>query len=148
MQLTARPVTLTCRQLERNTPFPSRNSGQLRIGICRAANQGLFAGDKMPKVRNISRHQAKRTSTVALVLSMLLMLTIVLLMLLALGILSLPIASDDDSSPIRDRITFKRRSLVMYVYTSQIYCYLRNLIRFFLFLFICIRRFGSYLMQW
>ncbi|KAM7517306.1 hypothetical protein LguiA_006889 [Lonicera macranthoides] len=67
----------------------------------------------MPKVRNISRHQAKRTSTVALILSMLLMLTIVLLMLLALGILSLPIASDDDSSPIRDRITFKRRSLVI-----------------------------------
>jgi prolyl 4-hydroxylase len=41
------------------------------------------------------------------------MLTVVLLMLLALGILSLPIASDDDSSPIRDRINFKRKSFVI-----------------------------------
>ncbi|KAA8537476.1 hypothetical protein F0562_027084 [Nyssa sinensis] len=63
----------------------------------------------MPKGRNSSRLQGKRSSTVALVLAMLLMLTIVLLMLLALGILSLPISSDDPS-PIQDRINFGRKT--------------------------------------
>ncbi|KAE8666435.1 putative prolyl 4-hydroxylase 10 [Hibiscus syriacus] len=51
----------------------------------------------MAKVRH-SRLQAKKWSTVTLVLSMLFMLTVVLLMLLGLGIFSLPI-SNDDSSP-------------------------------------------------
>ncbi|KAD7477101.1 hypothetical protein E3N88_00237 [Mikania micrantha] len=70
----------------------------------------------MRKGRNVfgRRHQGKRSSTVALVLSMLLMLTIVLLVLLALGIFSLPIGSDDDSSSyLRDRITFKRQRLLV-----------------------------------
>ncbi|KAL7086058.1 hypothetical protein ACP275_14G315800 [Erythranthe tilingii] len=58
-----------------------------------------------------SRHQGKRSSTVVLVLSMLLMLTIVLLMLLGLGILSLPVGSDDDSSLIGDRIKLKRLTI-------------------------------------
>ncbi|XP_059633176.1 probable prolyl 4-hydroxylase 3 [Cornus florida] len=56
-----------------------------------------------------ARLQGKRSSMVALVLAMLLMLTIVLLMLLALGILSLPISSDD-SPPIHDRINFGRKA--------------------------------------
>lgn len=55
------------------------------------------------------RHQAKRSSTIALVLSMLLMLTVVLLMLLALGILSLPVGSDDDSSSIPNHLKFGRK---------------------------------------
>ncbi|KAL8202138.1 hypothetical protein R6Q57_011285 [Mikania cordata] len=70
----------------------------------------------MRKGRNVfgRRHQGKRSSTVALVLSMLLMLTIVLLVLLALGIFSLPIGSDEDSSSyLRDRITFKRQRLLV-----------------------------------
>ncbi|KAL7128226.1 hypothetical protein ABFS83_14G301700 [Erythranthe nasuta] len=58
-----------------------------------------------------SRHQGKRSSTVVLVLSMLLMLTIVLLMLLGLGILSLPVGSDEDSSPIGERIKLKRLTI-------------------------------------
>ncbi|KAI3460431.1 hypothetical protein Pfo_017094 [Paulownia fortunei] len=58
-----------------------------------------------------NRHQGKRSSTVVLVLSMLLMLTVVLLMLLGLGILSLPIGSDEDASPIGDRIKLKRLTL-------------------------------------
>ncbi|KAI3745773.1 hypothetical protein L6452_08180 [Arctium lappa] len=59
-------------------------------------------------------HQGKRSSTVALVLSMLLMLTIVLLVLLALGIFSLPIGSDDGSSSyLHDRINFKRKRLLV-----------------------------------
>ncbi|KAL2522210.1 putative prolyl 4-hydroxylase 3 [Forsythia ovata] len=58
-----------------------------------------------------NRHQGKRFSTVMLVLFMLLMLTIVLLMLLALGILSLPVGSDDESSSVGDRIKFKRVTL-------------------------------------
>lgn len=53
----------------------------------------------------------KRSSTVTLVLSMLLMLSIVLLMLLALGILSLPVGSDDEPSSVKDRIKFKRLAL-------------------------------------
>ncbi|KAL2499295.1 putative prolyl 4-hydroxylase 3 [Abeliophyllum distichum] len=64
----------------------------------------------MAKGRSI-RHQGKRFSTVMLVLFMLLMLTIVLLMLLALGILSLPVGSDDESSSVGDRIKFKRVTL-------------------------------------
>ncbi|KAK3016575.1 hypothetical protein RJ639_005848 [Escallonia herrerae] len=67
----------------------------------------------MAKSRNSSRHQGKRSSTMALVLSMLLMLTIVLLMLLALGILSLPVGSGDDSSPIGHRITFRRKAIIV-----------------------------------
>ncbi|KAI3797017.1 hypothetical protein L1987_39706 [Smallanthus sonchifolius] len=70
----------------------------------------------MRKGRNLlgRHHQGKRSSTVALVLSMLLMLTIVLLVLLALGIFSLPIGSDDDSSfYLHDRITFKRKRLLV-----------------------------------
>ncbi|KAL6527482.1 putative prolyl 4-hydroxylase 3 [Orobanche gracilis] len=59
------------------------------------------------------RHQGKRSSTVILVLSMLLMLTVVLLMLLGLGILSLPIGSDDVSSPVGNRIKLKRLKLDM-----------------------------------
>lgn len=55
------------------------------------------------------RHHAKRSSTIALVLSMLLMLTVVLLMLLALGILSLPVGSDDDSSSIPNHLKFGRK---------------------------------------
>ncbi|PIN04696.1 Prolyl 4-hydroxylase alpha subunit [Handroanthus impetiginosus] len=58
-----------------------------------------------------NRHQGKRSSTVVLVLSMLLMVTVVLLMLLGLGILSLPIASDEDSFPTGDRIKMKRMTL-------------------------------------
>ncbi|XP_057503530.1 probable prolyl 4-hydroxylase 3 [Actinidia eriantha] len=65
----------------------------------------------MPKGRNTSRHQGKRSSTVVLVLAMLLMLTLVLLMLLALGILSLPV-TDDDSPPIRHRFKFGRKDRV------------------------------------
>ncbi|KAK9062918.1 hypothetical protein SSX86_020108 [Deinandra increscens subsp. villosa] len=70
----------------------------------------------MRKGRNLlgRHHQGKRSSTLALVLSMLLMLTIVLLVLLALGIFSLPIASDDDSSSyLNHRITFKRKRLLV-----------------------------------
>ncbi|KAK8580794.1 hypothetical protein V6N13_143853 [Hibiscus sabdariffa] len=50
----------------------------------------------MVKLRH-SRLQAKKLSTVTLVLSMLFMLTVVLLMLLGLGIFSLPINSDDSA---------------------------------------------------
>lgn len=63
----------------------------------------------MPKGRTTSRLQARRSSTLSLVLAMLLTLTLVLLMLLALGILSLPAVSDD-SPPIRDRISFGRKA--------------------------------------
>lgn len=63
---------------------------------------------KMAKPRQY--RLVKRTSTVTLVLSMLLMLTIVLLLLLALGILSLPVASDD-SKPPYDLSAFGRRVL-------------------------------------
>ncbi|PSS17974.1 Prolyl 4-hydroxylase [Actinidia chinensis var. chinensis] len=65
----------------------------------------------MPKGRNTSRHQGKRSSTIVLVLAMLLMLTLVLLMLLALGILSLPV-TDDDSPPIQHRFNFGRKDRV------------------------------------
>ncbi|KAJ0801664.1 hypothetical protein HanPI659440_Chr03g0119761 [Helianthus annuus] len=46
---------------------------------------------------------------------MLLMLTMVLLVLLMLGIFSLPIGSDDDDSSfyLHDRITFKRKRLLV-----------------------------------
>ncbi|KAE8696782.1 putative prolyl 4-hydroxylase 10 [Hibiscus syriacus] len=59
----------------------------------------------MPKLRH-SWLQAKKLSTVALVLSMLFMLTVVLLMLLGLGIFSLPINSDD--SPPTDLTSYRR----------------------------------------
>ncbi|CAH9128049.1 unnamed protein product [Cuscuta epithymum] len=64
----------------------------------------------MAKAR-VSRHQWKKTSTLSLVLSMLLMLSLVLLMLLALGILNVPIRSDDEPSFSRSRIRFKRSAL-------------------------------------
>ncbi|XP_073036424.1 probable prolyl 4-hydroxylase 3 [Primulina eburnea] len=66
----------------------------------------------MAKVRG-GRHQGKRSSTVVLVLSMLLMLSVVLLVLLGLGILSLPIGSDGDSPLVADRIKFKRVTIEM-----------------------------------
>ncbi|KAK8585208.1 hypothetical protein V6N13_139143 [Hibiscus sabdariffa] len=59
----------------------------------------------MVKLRH-SRLQAKKLSTVTLVLSMLFMLTVVLLMLLGLGIFSLPINSDD--SPPTDLTSYRR----------------------------------------
>ncbi|XP_039049554.1 probable prolyl 4-hydroxylase 3 [Hibiscus syriacus] len=59
----------------------------------------------MLKLRH-SRLQAKKLSTVTLVLSMLFMLTVVLLMLLGLGIFSLPINSDD--SPPTDLTSYRR----------------------------------------
>ncbi|GMP81731.1 hypothetical protein CsSME_00036344 [Camellia sinensis var. sinensis] len=66
----------------------------------------------MAKLRNTSRHQAKRLSTVTLVFAMLFMLTLVLLMLLALGILSLPVSSDD-SPPMGNRINFGRKAGIL-----------------------------------
>ncbi|GER38785.1 2-oxoglutarate (2OG) and Fe(II)-dependent oxygenase superfamily protein [Striga asiatica] len=60
-----------------------------------------------------NRHQGKRSSTVVLVLFMLLMLSVVLLMLLGLGILSLPIGSDEKSSTVGDRIKLKRLELAI-----------------------------------
>ncbi|XP_057974291.1 probable prolyl 4-hydroxylase 3 [Malania oleifera] len=65
----------------------------------------------MAKPRH-SRHQGKKLSTLALVLSMLLMLSIVLLMLLALGILSLPIGTEDESSSAND-LSFVSRKLAL-----------------------------------
>ncbi|KAK8354013.1 hypothetical protein V6Z12_A05G195800 [Gossypium hirsutum] len=59
----------------------------------------------MAKLRH-SRLQAKKLSTVTLVLSMLFMLTVVLLMLLGLGIFSLPINGDD--SPPNDLTSYRR----------------------------------------
>lgn len=57
-----------------------------------------------------SRQSRKRASTLTLVLSMLLMLTVVLLLLLALGILSLPVTSDDHR-PAHDLSNFGRKVL-------------------------------------
>ncbi|XVF35907.1 hypothetical protein REPUB_Repub19eG0012300 [Reevesia pubescens] len=59
----------------------------------------------MVKVRH-SRLQARKWSTVTLVLSMLFMLTVVLLMLLGLGIFSLPINGDD--SPPKYLTSYRR----------------------------------------
>lgn len=59
------------------------------------------------------RQGRKRTSTSTLVMSMLLMLTIVLLLLLALGILSLPVGSDEASSA-HDLSSFGRKVLERY----------------------------------
>lgn len=71
----------------------------------------------MRKGRNLlgRHHTGKRSSTFALVLSMLLMLTIVLLVLLALGIFSLPIGFEDgdSSDSLRDHVTFKRKRLIV-----------------------------------
>lgn len=78
----------------------------------------------MAKGRNSStrHHHAKRSSsTVALVLSMLLMLTLVLLILLALGILSLPVSSDDAPPGIRGSFNFGRRAGVWYVFRICFY---------------------------
>ncbi|XP_050214958.1 probable prolyl 4-hydroxylase 3 [Mercurialis annua] len=60
----------------------------------------------MAKVKH-SRLQARKMSTLTLVLTMLIMLTMVLLMLLGLGIFSLPISSDD--SPPNDLAASYRR---------------------------------------
>ncbi|KAL7155547.1 hypothetical protein ABFS83_03G082200 [Erythranthe nasuta] len=57
------------------------------------------------------RHQGKRFSTVVSALFMLLMLTVLLLMLLGIGIFSIPIGSDEDSSPIGDPVKLKRVTL-------------------------------------
>ncbi|XP_030950817.1 probable prolyl 4-hydroxylase 3 [Quercus lobata] len=54
-----------------------------------------------------SRLHGKKWSTITLVLFMLFVLSLVLLMLLALGIVSLPISSDD--SPPNDLSSFRRR---------------------------------------
>ncbi|KAL7117595.1 hypothetical protein ACP275_03G081100 [Erythranthe tilingii] len=54
------------------------------------------------------RHQGKRFSTVVSALFMLLMLTVMLLMLLGIGIFSIPIGADEDSSPIGDPVKLKR----------------------------------------
>nr|KJB59735.1 hypothetical protein B456_009G269000 [Gossypium raimondii] len=59
----------------------------------------------MAKVRH-SRLQARKWSTVTLVLSMLFMLSVVLLMLLGLGVFFLPI-NDDDSAP-NDLTSYRR----------------------------------------
>ncbi|RVW51020.1 putative prolyl 4-hydroxylase 3 [Vitis vinifera] len=56
-----------------------------------------------------SRGHGKRWSTLALVLSLLLMLTVVLLMLLALGIVSLPIGTVD-SDAANDLSSFRRKT--------------------------------------
>lgn len=56
------------------------------------------------------RQSRKRASTLTLILSMLLMLTVVLLLLLALGILSLPVSSDD-LHPAHDLSNFGRKVL-------------------------------------
>lgn len=71
----------------------------------------------MAKARG-NRHQGKRSSTVVLVLSMLLMLSVVLLMLLGLGILSLPIPSDEGTSAIGDHIKLKRLKIDVYEFFS------------------------------
>lgn len=65
----------------------------------------FFFNSRMAKLRH-SRLQAKKLSTVTLVLSMLFMLTVVLLMLLGLGIFSLPINGDD--SPPNDLTSYRR----------------------------------------
>lgn len=59
-----------------------------------------------------SRLHGKKWSTITLVLFMLFMLSLVLLMLLALGIVSLPISSDD--SPPNDLSSFRRRIVTKY----------------------------------
>ena len=62
----------------------------------------------MAKVRQSQRLlQARKWSTLMLVLFMLFMLTIVLLMLLAFGVFSLPINNNDESSPM-DLSYFRR----------------------------------------
>nr|XP_048331393.1 probable prolyl 4-hydroxylase 3 [Ziziphus jujuba var. spinosa] len=62
----------------------------------------------MAKAR-YARSQSKRLSTFKLVLSMLFMLTVVLLMLFALGIVSLPVSSDE--APLNDISSFRRRAV-------------------------------------
>ncbi|TXG51992.1 hypothetical protein EZV62_021161 [Acer yangbiense] len=70
----------------------------------------------MVKVRH-SRLQAKKWSTLTLVLSMLFMLTIVLLMLLAMGIFLLPIG-DDGPSP-NDLSSYRRLAIEKYNKTEE-----------------------------
>ncbi|KAI4316989.1 hypothetical protein L6164_024906 [Bauhinia variegata] len=62
----------------------------------------------MAKVK-YGRIQGKKWSTFTLVLSMLFMLSVVLLMLLALGMVSLPISTDD--SPPTDLSAFRRKTV-------------------------------------
>lgn len=59
-----------------------------------------------------SRFHGKKWSTITLVLFMLFVLSLVLLMLLALGIVSLPISSDD--SPPNDLSSFRRMIVTRY----------------------------------
>jgi prolyl 4-hydroxylase len=59
-----------------------------------------------------SRLHGKKWSTITLVLFMLFMLSVVLLMLLALGIVSLPISTED--SPPNDLSYFTRRTVERY----------------------------------
>lgn len=59
------------------------------------------------KLRQSQRSQAKKWSTLMLVLLMLFMLTIVLLMLLSFGVFSLPIDTFDEYSPT-DLSSFRR----------------------------------------
>ncbi|KAK1553558.1 hypothetical protein Q3G72_000403 [Acer saccharum] len=70
----------------------------------------------MVKLRH-SRLQAKKWSTLTLVLSMLFMLTIVLLMLLAMGIFLLPIG-DDGPSP-NDLNSYRRLAIEKYNKTEE-----------------------------
>ena len=67
-----------------------------------------FGAATMAKGR-YSRGHGKRWSTLALVLSLLFMLTVVLLMLLALGIVSLPIGTVD-SDAANDLSSFRRKT--------------------------------------
>lgn len=86
----------------------------------------------MAKARIMNyRQQAKRSSTIALVLSMLLMLTVVLLMLLALGILSLPVSDTDlDSNPISNHFKFNRK-FINHINNNNMYVFLYLLFRVF-----------------
>lgn len=98
-----------------NSIFPVERTKFVNLSYLSSVIRGLIrfqftAIKKMAKGRG-NRHQGRRSSTVVLVLSMLLMLSVVLLMLLGLGILSLPIASDDESLPNGDRIKLKRLKL-------------------------------------
>ncbi|KAK2660791.1 hypothetical protein Ddye_007324 [Dipteronia dyeriana] len=70
----------------------------------------------MVKVRH-SRLQAKKWSTLTLVLSMLFMLTIVLLMLLAMGIFSLPIGEDGPSP--NDLSSYRRLAIEKHNKTEE-----------------------------
>ena len=64
-----------------------------------------------------TRLHGRKMSTFMLVLSTLFMLSVVLLMLLALGILSLPMSSDD--SPPNDLSGFRRRIVERYAFRNE-----------------------------